>query len=355
MYRVEEHIGGPAFDALEADWEDVAARAPDAKPFQTWRLARGAWRMNHDSIVPRIFVIRDDTGRLVAILPLGMASAGRRPIRYTEIQSIAPGLVDSVGVLVDESHRITVVDAVMGILGQLHREGHLIDIRPVPATNILALAAEQLGPPFRNIALPANRVARLPLYPATWQQVVLDGHTRKEIRRRGRRLHDGLGVATLVARTDAEVTFLANALIPLHVRSEARKGRVSRLAPAAAREWFARFMTDLHARGEAECIGLVTPDQRLIAATYFVRYRGRASLLRAAFDPAYRSLGPGLVVLAAAIDRAIELGDHEVAFGPSADEYKRYWAAPGEEYVRVTCVPRTPRYLMARAWHRVVG
>src|SRR5487761_2775179 len=75
-YHVEEHVGGSAFDILQTDWEDLAARAPDAKPFQLWHFARGAWRMNHDPIVPRIFVIRDDAGRAVAILALGTARTG---------------------------------------------------------------------------------------------------------------------------------------------------------------------------------------------------------------------------------------------------------------------------------------
>ena len=355
MLRVDEHVGASAFEQLQVEWEDLADRAPDTTPFQTWRLARGAWRMNQDTVVPRVFAVRESGGRAVAILPIGMTRGGLRPLQHTEARSIAPGLLDDTGVLVDAAHSTAIVDTVATILQRLRREGHLIDIRPIPATNPLAIASERLGSPFRNIRLPANPVGALPSPPGSWEQVVLDAHTRSEVRRSARRLQDTLGMTTLVATTDVEIRFLVDGLIPLHVAAQALKGRVSKLASAAAMAWFAPFMIELHARGEAEGIGLVSPDHQVIAAVFFVRHRGRATLIRSAFDPEYRSFSPGLVALAAAMDRAIALGDREVSFGPGAEAYKTHWATPAEEYVRLTCLPRTPRYLMARAWQRVRG
>ena len=104
-YRTEEHRGPAAFAALEPEWNDLVSRATDTSASDLWSIMHGAWQVAQDYVVPRIFVARDPDDRAVAILPLGTTIAGYPPFTRTELLSIAPGLLDDNGLLLDEAHR----------------------------------------------------------------------------------------------------------------------------------------------------------------------------------------------------------------------------------------------------------
>ena len=351
-YRTEEHRGPAAFAALEPEWNDLVSRAVDTNASDMWPIMHGAWQVAQDYVVPRIFVVRDRDDRAVAILPLGATKAGYPPFTRTELLAIAPGLLDDNGLLLDEAHRDGVAPLIEAVLLQLTSEGCLTDVRPVPRVNLLAQTAEHLGSPLQARYIPPSRVAPLPPHPGTWQDVLHDAGARREIRRCQRRLNDKFGAAPTSATSADEVRRVVSRFVALHVREQALKGRLSKLASAMARQQFPNYIVDLHRRGDAEVIGITTPDGVLLAGYIFLRHRGRATGYRTAFNSDYRAFGPGTVALAAAIDRAIALGDHEWSFGCGGDLYKTRWAEPEAAYVRIIGVRRTPRRMVSRAWER---
>ena len=248
-YRTEEHRGPDAFAALEPDWNSLVSRTAESTASDTWPVMYGAWQVARDYVAPRIFVVRAPDERAVAILPVGVTRAGYAPFTRTELLSIAPGLLDDNGLLLDEAHRDGVGPLVQAMLLQLMREGSLIDVRPVPRANLLAQAAEQLGTPLEARYIPPSRVAPLPPRQGTWQDVLHDAGARREIRRCQRRLDDKLGATLAVATNADEVRRIVMPFVALHVREQALKGRVSRLASAMARQQFPQYIQDLHGRG----------------------------------------------------------------------------------------------------------
>lgn len=71
---------------------------------------------------------------------------------------------------------------------------------------------------------------------------------------------------------------------------------------------------------------LLKVDSRPAAFLYNYVYAGLVYGLRSGYDPAYRSLSAGTLLLAQALQKSFERGDHTYDLGPEDIAYKQRWA-----------------------------
>jgi CelD/BcsL family acetyltransferase involved in cellulose biosynthesis len=121
-----------------------------------------------------------------------------------------------------------------------------------------------------------------------------------------------------------------------------------------AQRWFPDFLVDLNEAGLLDIAALWHGD-RMIGGYIATHFRGTCAGYRTVYDAEYRSRGPGTVLLAAMLDRAIARGERRWDFGLGDEGYKNRWATPSAGFVWLTCAPRSPRYLLYRAWERAFG
>jgi CelD/BcsL family acetyltransferase involved in cellulose biosynthesis len=346
--------GAHRLDAIRAEWEALLSEVPDATVSDTWIAVRGAWRMSQDRIVPLIVTVRDDAARLVGVLPLGLTTKRQGPFSVPVLRIIAPRRLDTPGLLVHPDRDREVISLVGAWFANQVRRGMMIDLRPIRETNPLALALAGQNGRFHTTPMGGGRITPLPSAPGTWEAVIRDGRARREVARCQRRLKEEFG-ATSVSPTDPDaLRAFATAFAALHSAEQARRGRQGALATEAARRWFPDFLVDLHDAGMLDTAALWHGD-RMIAGYIATHFRGTSAGYRTAYDAEYRSRGPGTALLAAMLDRAIARGDRRWDFGLGDEGYKNRWATPSTGFVWITCAPRTPRYLLYRAWERAFG
>jgi CelD/BcsL family acetyltransferase involved in cellulose biosynthesis len=142
---------------------------------------------------------------------------------------------------------------------------------------------------------------------------------RHEVRRKGRRFGDGVGAPRLVrqAGVDAVARFA-----DLHRRSSGAKGGFMTDGMEA---WFG----DLHREAGASIDFLYGDGDRALAAAFGFEDAGVYYLYNSAYEPEAAGVSPGMVLVAALIERAASAGCKRIDFLKGREGYKfRHGASP---------------------------
>ncbi len=151
----------------------------------------------------------------------------------------------------------------------------------------------------------------------------LTGKQRHEVRRKLRRFETAGGTPRLTRRkgTDAVAAFTE-----LHRKADGAKGRFMT-------EEMEAFFGSLHQEADAVIDILEGPAATPVAAAFGFEDDDAYYLYNSGFDPAARSLSPGIVMLAALVDRAIRSGKKVFDFLKGDEMYKfRHGARPRPLY-----------------------
>ena len=93
----------------------------------------------------------------------------------------------------------------------------------------------------------------------------------------------------------------------------------------------------------------IETEGRAISSAIFLAAGGEASYWLGGFDETWSAYAPALETVRAALEHAWKIGDRMIDFGPGGQRYK-YTFADRQDFVgRVDLVPKSSRYLRARA------
>ncbi len=285
---------------------------------------------------------------LVGVLPLGRQARHVGPIETGLITSIAPRLVDlTMAILRPEA----VQDAIAALSGEIRRirqQANEIDIRYVASND-----------PLLHQLLAGNRIAerrqrRASMLGAEWQQSISDGHQRREIQRCRRRLAEA-GAKLSWASNSTQVADYMEMFGALHGGQQALlERRPSLFASPMVRRELGQVLSRWCSTGAAD-IGLLMIDDNVLAG-YILFHNGATTWAwRTSHDQRWRNMGPGAVMLSAAVERAIERGSGTYDFGVGDEQYKSAWSVPSGEALRIAAPAGGVGGIMARTgkwWHR---
>lgn len=280
--------------SIAAEWSALCDRCPTATPFQRpeWLLA---WRRQFGAGgTPRSLVLRRGR-RLVGMIPL--------EVRDHTLRFIGAGISDYLDAVVEPGVEPTALlrHAMSGC-----RAIELDGLRP--CSPLLALAQDGQvvpGTPSPVVSLRSRRVpARI-------------AYDRRRIARAGK-------VRWETEQDDPEV--LLEALFELHRARWTSRGEPGLLDAPALESFHRDAALALHARGLLRLIGLRL-DERLIGVLYGFLDHGRFLFYLSGFAPDAAHLSPGRLVIARAMDRAVDEGAIELDFLRGRESYKYEWGA----------------------------
>ena len=318
-------------DRLEAvgaaAWRDLHAASHLRSPFLSFTWQREWARAFASTRRVEVRTVKDDTGHLIAVLPLYEAEPGLlRLVGGTDVSDYLD-LVVAGGR--EEDAWGALLQALAGGTGVW--DLHVVPAASATATTVPALA-RALG--LTATVTPEERCPVLAL-PRSWEHYLerLPSKHRHEMQRKIRRFQRELPEARVAcADRPAEVETRFGDFLDLHRRSHVGKAR---FMDARMEGFFRRVIAALATDGMARLWFLDTPSGP-IASFICVEWDGTVGLYNSGFHPASAALSPGLVLLAHLIEDAILRGKRTFDFLRGEERYKyEFGPVVAEELVTV--------------------
>jgi len=305
--------------ALREEWSRLGDESPSTTPFQRpeWLLP---WCRAFPRPSPRHLAVRAG-GRLVGLVPLFLyrrAEDGARTLAF-----LGAGAADYLDGIVAPGREAAVGAAVMAHLAG-DPSWDVCDWEQLPAGSPLLASPAPAGWTDETVAgypcpvLPLpGRVEDLPSIVRTRQLANL---------RKYRRRAAGEGELALETAERKDVQAALATLLDLHRARWSARGGAGQLADPAMPGFLAEAAASFAARG-ALALHLLRLGGRPIAGFLGFRERGTLYGYLQGSDPACDALSPGVLLLGAVIERAIEEGLTAVDFLRGLEPYKLWWGA----------------------------
>lgn len=322
--------GAVAFMELANEWDDVAGQAMTDTPFQSLAYQRAWWtHLQPGDSELRTVTTRDEAGRLIGI---GCFFTGGGRLHFNGCIEET----DYLDLIAPAEHAEAVWRATLECLGTLdHAICQGLELCNVPAASpsraILSQLASQYSLTFEEQV--AEVCPIIPL-PSTFEGYLetLDSKQRRELSRKLRRAEAADVVTDDVSRAadiDAEVDSFLDLLqkSTFDKRGWLNEGR---------RALFHDVARSAQAAGTLQLL-FTSVEGRRAAALFNFDYKDRIWVYNSGLDPAaFAALSPGVVLTAAAIERAIALGRTEFDFLRGNEEYKYRFGAVDRPIYRLT-------------------
>jgi CelD/BcsL family acetyltransferase involved in cellulose biosynthesis len=308
-----------ALEQLQPEWEALWARAEAATPFQSPHWLLPWWKHVGQGRLASLALRSADDGELVGLAPFYIYTDAATGTRH--LFPIGIATTDVLDVLVQRGWEDTVLAAIAAHLQETRDAWDVFEAPQLrPGAHLLGL---ELPPDWHSevAAAEPNPVLALPR-PDAWSAV--PRAMRENVRYCRRRVQRSQSVSYEVATRDQLDAFLA-ALARLHARRWSERGEAGVLAGSvlgAHRE----CVPLLHAAGLLRLHG-VRLDGELVAVAYVLADAHRSYFYLGGFEPALRTLSPGTLAIAHAIDHAIATGAAAFDFLRGAEPYKYRWGA----------------------------
>lgn len=295
---------------LERQWDDLLPRASGATPFQSpaWLLPWYAvWAPDR----VHILAVRNRARELIAVLP------GTR--NHDRLELAGGGISDYLAPIVAAAHPDRAGKALdRAVAGWRCEFHHLPAGVPWPAH-------AGGGDGWHGETASICPVVALPSTSERWRQSLPAG-LRRNIRRYGSRIRDEADAMFRTVRRSDEVRGAVSDLFVLHTsRWHQRRcpgvfadSDVRRFHEMSAPRLFDRNLLRLH---------LLSAGDATIGVQYVLVGNGRAFAYIAGFDPGWSRYSPGTLLLAFAIESAIEEGCVEFDLLRGTEPYKYIWGA----------------------------
>lgn len=294
--------------ALEEEWSALASHTRGATPFQ-WPAWLLPWYSVWAADRVHLIALRRDDGRLAAVLP-AVRVDGR-------LELAGSGVGDYLAPIVDASAVRDLGPMLDGALA-----GQACLFHDVP-DEISWPRAEENGP---WCVAPASTCPRIPLPDSidVWRASLPSG-LRRNLRRYGNRLEAAGAHCRTVSGHD-EIAPALDALFALHARRWQDRNQpgifaerdVQRFHRASAPKLFDRGLLRLH---------LLATETAIVGVQYVLVHGTTAYSYIAGFDPEWNEVSPGTLLMAYAIERAIDEGCSVFDLLRGAEAYKYGWGA----------------------------
>lgn len=309
-----EHVDD--LGAIREEWSELAERCGNVSGSWEWcqlwarHIARGRRLM--------VRACRDSSGRLVALLPLYLAS--RAPVRTLRFMGHGP-----------ICRAEDMVEAVIALREVLERSrGWDLFVADLPGDQPWGTLAA--GTPIRRLASPVLRADGL-----DW-----DGYLRSrsrnfrdQVRRRERKLAREHDLRYRLTEDERTLEDDMRVLFELH---DARWGSEGASYFTGLQRSFHEELAALALRDGWLRLWFLELDGRPAAAWYGFRFARREWYFQAGRDPALEQHSVGLVLLVHTIRAALEDGVCEYRFGRGGEEYKKRFANEARE-LQTVAVP----------------
>ena len=326
------HRQWPNDFAFATAWDQLSATSPLATTFTSrlWQENPQSQNASHNSL-RLVTVCRGPN--LLAIVPLELTAGG-----FLETRGAA--FSDYLDPLVSAKEERSVWTAIVSLLSDLwDRDVRALTLHNVradnPCRNILPAIAAAEGFQFEETPIGNAAVLRLP---RTWEQYLasLDGHERKELRRKIRKV-EGQASARLLVCDDKswDAQRLEQCLNLIEAADPDKRDWLRQ----NVRPFLSRIGERLVKARLMRLLMLLINEQPAACLIDLPSRRG-SMLYNSGFDPTMRQWSPGIVTFGLAIRDAIERGQDAFDMLRGEHPYKYKLGAQDSALYRLTLSPR---------------
>ncbi len=315
--RLIVHEGEEALDL--AEWRELLARDPQRHIFATPEWNRIWWDEFHEG--KDLFALTMRRGDdLFAVAPLYRKHEGDRKI-LRWIGGI--DLTDYLGPICSLEDRPDVAETLVRWLDETDVEWDEFDAHSMPVpfgfAEFLVERADHHGFPFSIEQEETSAVLRLPRDFDTYL-ARLSSKDRHELKRKRRRISREHPDATIRRATTDTLEEDMRTFVAMHREAEGLKGHFMRPEVAT---FFYRVARSLDRLGWLR-LDFLEVAGRPLATTFSFEYNGTFYLYNSAFDPEWRRLSPGVVLVSYLIEEAIGSGleRFDMLRGPERYKYQ---------------------------------
>lgn len=320
-FDVEEVTRLADLEAVRAEWSALCDRCPAVTPFQRpeWLIA---WWRAFRPAEPWVVLLRRE-GRLAGVAPFLFYSndlnGGERTVAF-----LGGGVSDYLDVVLDPEIRGAAAEALFGLLAERTGRWQVCDFEPLPPDSPLLQAQAPLGWGAEAEPRDVCPVLRLPSRLEDLGQVV-PARQLSNLRKYRRKAEAAGGLRTEVADEDGWEEALET-LIRLHESRWASQGQPGVLQGEALHTFHREAAQGFLARGALLLIALRLEDDT-VAALYGFQEGSTVFCYLQGFEPRFEKLSPGVMVVGAAVEEAVQRGARSLDFLRGKEEYKYRWGA----------------------------
>ncbi|HSJ50402.1 MAG TPA: GNAT family N-acetyltransferase [Actinomycetota bacterium] len=289
-------------DFARRDWSTLVTADPAGTFFHTPQYLKLYWEEFGHEPDHLLLAFAEDDGAQVGAVAFERVDETLRFLGGTEV-------TDYQGPVAFPEHQPTVAKELFAALERLDGWSDA-DLRGLPEDRAwLSLLAEAAGSQGFSVEIAdePNGVAPFLEVPGSYEEYLerLPSKLRHEIKRKARKLEAEIGPWHLCLATQHNLDEFLDTFVELHRTSEGPKGVF--LQPGME-IFFRRLGEAFLPRGIFSLAFLELEGHHKLAGTIGFRFEGTYSLYNSAFDRAYQSVAPGMVLVAEDIRIAIESG-----------------------------------------------
>lgn len=330
--------------ALRPIWTQTVLTSPSHTVFLTWEWMQTWVDVLGASGRPYVIVVRDQDGEVQGLAPLFRTPWRRGPFALSSLRLLGTGVgADHMGFVHRSDHDVT-----SEVLTWLIKDGGAWDFLDLTwMEEGQALRVVHTIEEFRrtHVCL-VRRAAMSPVLrlPNSWEGCLkmLSPSFRSSIGRFQRKLereHGPLDFRQVTTAEEFEHSW--EVLVRLHQSRWSTRGYPGAFANPHHTAFHRRFGGLALARGWLRFYTLQTP-RAVLAALYCFSYGSRVSYFRSGFDTAWSRYGPGRLLMAHAIRRAVEEGATVFDFLRGAERHKLHWNPDLQADYHITIFRRDP-------------
>ncbi|MEO5656770.1 MAG: GNAT family N-acetyltransferase [Nitrospiria bacterium] len=317
---------------LEEVWQDLLGQSSADQVFLTWSWLY-TWTKYYLGSHRLLVLLMTDGPHLIGIAPLYIkvetagGIAGLRRVVFLGTGEVCSGHLD---LIARDDRKHDVVSAVLSYLfGEARPTWDLLTLQDIPAESTSIDSVEQvIGEAGKVMEISGHTCSPTIRLPTTGEEFLagISGNARAHLKSKRRRL-DAAGTVRfecLTSPDDARERFPQFVAL-YRTRWEGRAKGDQFQSPAF---WaFHREMVEVLGRRDQLRLHFLLLDGEPIAGIYAVQYEGRSSFYLPAFDPTtHADSSPGILLLSACVQRAIQETSREFDLLRGAAPYKMAWS-----------------------------
>lgn len=320
---IDEVTDPLAFARLRAEWNGLHRRSRQA-PFLAWEWLYPWWRRVRPWAALRVFVIRDSTGHLRAILPLceTMCRGARRWgfLGDGEVGS------DGLDLICLPEERAEMARRSADFLATHAGRFDVLELWDVPegAPLIDALVRRFSAEDAWVEVAPRYRCPRIDLK-GTWEEFLTTFGRADNLRRRRRHFERQESFSIERAEQPAALRGALETFFELHARRWQADGGSQGIRGRDVRA-FHRDAVALLAESGLVRLYTLHLDGAALASLYAIDWDGRAYFYQSGFDPAFARLSAGLVLMGESVAESFARALTSYEFLRGEEPYKFEWA-----------------------------
>ena len=283
-----------------AEWQSLADQASDANVFaQPWMVRAG---LNHcrEADGATIAFVRDGTGRLIGVAPLGLSRGyGRVPLSILSGWSHPNSFLTSM--VIAEGREAAFWLTLLPALNAAPLSGPMVCLEGIAddsgAWHGLTEACRQLGLPLTVEGTVTRAMLATKMQPDAYWEESVRSKKRKELRRQWARLNEqgSLNTDQLSAHGPAAISAWTDEFLTLEASGWKGTNGSALASNADTLGFFREAMTSAHRAGQVEMTALRL-DGRAIAMLITL-FSGKAGFsFKTAFDEDYARFSPGVLL-----------------------------------------------------------